>query len=631
MEGICGLIGFNGDQTEIDSKIDLMAGSLSDGEPLQISKLCGSNWALACGGWSTAHWQPITFTHQHDGLVLAGVADIHNLGELVAKRGMPGSNVGAVLAACYRAEPNDWPLSIRGNFAVLIIDVEARRFMTATDRLGIRPLYWSKQGQRYYLSSRLDAIRRVCPALEINASAIYAYMHNSMVPSPHTIYANVQKLEPGFLLKAGSERHEVVRYWDISATPKIAGSVDEIAGQVFQQIESAVALMKNGIAAEEELGCFLSGGTDSSSICGLLSRMTRHPVAAFSIGFPENGYDEMFYARVAAKAFGLAHHEFYIQPHDVLQLLPAIVGAHDEPFGNASVIPTFFGVRSAASNGVRYMLAGDGGDEIFAGNERYGTQQLFRNYFRVPKAIRAGLLEPLLLNRLDRLSIEIFRKAGSYIRRAKMPEVERLQSYRYVTNEEMFTPSFMSANDLEAIARVPAKHFEELPGAAPLDRHLYLDMKLTITDNDLRKVTRACDLAQVRVRYPMLDYPVVNLGFRIPADLKLKGTTGLRYIFKRAFRELLPQEILTKQKHGFGLPISQWLRNDPKIKQFAHDLLFAQKHLQRGYFRPDFVKRLWELQLSDNTPYYGAMVWQMVMLEAWHRRHMENEELQVMV
>lgn len=629
MEGICGLICFDGDRTEIEAKIGLMAEGLSDGEPLQIAKLAGNNWALACGGWSAAHWQPITFAYHGDGLAMVGVVDIHNLSELVAKHAVSSQDVGAVLAACYRAEPKDWPLSIRGNFAVFVIDVQAQRLQAATDRVGIRPLYWRKQGQRYYLSSRLGAIRRVCPALEIDGSAIYAYMHNSMVPSPHTIYKNVQKLEPGFLLKTDRNGHEVVRYWDISAVPKISGSADEIAGKVYRQIESAVAVMKNGIAAEEELGCFLSGGTDSSSICGLLSSMTPRSVAAYSIGFPENGYDEMVYARIAAKAFGLTHHELYIQPSDVLQLLPALMAAHDEPFGNASIIPAFFGVRSAASHGVRYMLAGDGGDEIFAGNERYGTQQLFRNYYKVPKAIRAGVLEPLLLNRLDRLSVEIFRKAGSYIRRAKMSEVERLLSYRYVTDEEMFTPAFMTSNDLKSIAGIAERHFEVLREATPLDRHLYLDMKMTITDNDLRKVTRACDLAQVRVRYPMLDYPVIDLGFRIPPHLKLKGTTGLRHIFKRAFCDLLPQEILTKQKHGFGLPISQWLRSNPKIKQFAYELLFAPRHLQRGYFSPGFIKKLWERQLNDKTPYYGAIVWQLVMLEAWHRVHFEEEFISV--
>jgi asparagine synthase (glutamine-hydrolysing) len=627
MEGICGLLSCDNTQPEIQEKIDRMASYLSDGEPLKFSKITGSNWALACGGWSEEHWQPITLAHQDENLAMVGVADIYNLAELAAMHRLPPQNVGAIVTACYRSDESEWPLQIRGNFAVIIMDKRANRFVAATDRVGIRPLYWHKHGNLYYLSSRIGAIRRICPSLEINGDGVYAYMHHSMIPSPHTIYKDVQKLEPGFFLKADASRYEPVQYWDISANPKISGSEEDIARRVYQQIEGAVALLKNGIATEKELGCFLSGGTDSSSICGLLSKSLKQPVAAYSIGFPEDGYDEMFYARVAAKAFNLAHHEHYIQPEEVLKILPGIATAYDEPFGNASAVPTYHCARTAALNGVRYMLAGDGGDEIFAGNERYGTQQLFRNYFKVPNAIRRGVLEPLLLNRFERLPLGIFHKAGSYIRRAQMPEVERILSYRYVTDEEMFSPSFLSSRNLETIGSVLTRHFNHLANAAPLDCHLYMDMKLTITDNDLRKVTRMCELAHVRVRYPMLDHPVIDLGFRIPIGLKLKGTTGLRYIFKRAFRSLLPQEILTKPKHGFGLPISQWLRHDAKIKQFAHDLLFDQRHLQRGYFQADFVKKLWNLHLNDKTPYYGSIVWQLIMLEAWQRVHYGGETL----
>ncbi|MGH7495704.1 MAG: asparagine synthase [bacterium] len=625
MEGICGLISCDDQRVDFSSSIDQMARCLSDGEPLQFTKIIGSNWALACAGWSEPYWRPITFAHQVDHLTIAGVADIHNLAELAWRHGMSAENVGALLLAGFRANAQDWLLQIRGSFALILIDSNTRRCMAATDRVGIRPLYWRREGNRYYLGSRISAIRQVCPSLQVDGGAIYAYMQHSMIPSPYTIYQDVQKLEAGHCLHAEARRHNLMRYWDISVSPKLHESEATIAGKVHSQIDQATAIMKNGLATEKELGCFLSGGTDSSSICGLLSKRMQ-PVAAYSIGFPENGYDEMFYARVAAKAFGLAHHEYYVQPDDVLSLLPGIVAAYDEPFGNASAIPTHFCVKSAAANGVRYMLAGDGGDEIFGGNERYGTQQLFRNYFKLPGLLRAGVLEPLLLHRLEKVPLELFRKAGSYIRRAKMPEVERIESYRYVTDAELFTSSFLASCHGKAINAVSAMHFNRLPEAALLDRHLYMDMKMTISDNDLRKVSRMCDLAHTRIRYPMLDHQVIDLGFHLPTDLKLKGTQGLRYIFKKAFGNLLPQEILTKQKHGFGLPISQWLRGNTRIKQFAHDLLFDQRHLHRGYFNPQFIHKLWDLQLHDATPYYGTIVWQLVMLEAWHRVHLEGAQ-----
>lgn len=627
MEGICGIVSFGELKTEVREKISVMANFLSDGEKLSIRCLAGRKWALASGGWDETRWQPITFSFQDEELALVGVADIHNLEELSQIHRTPQRDVGKLLASCYRKYGEEWPARVHGNFAVIVVDLGKQNVYAVTDPIGIRPLYWSKVGDHIFLSSRIGAIRQVAPSSEIEPRAIYAYLHHSMVPSPYTIYQNVWKIEPGCFFKADANISGIKRYWDISNLPKLHGSEEEISEEIYERLDRSVALFSGDIVPKSEIACFLSGGTDSSSICGLLAKRSRNKVDAYSIGFPENGYDEMYYAHVAAETFGLEHHKYYIRPGDVIDLLPRIISAYDEPFGNASAVPAYYGAKSANENGVQYLLAGDGGDEIFAGNERYSLQQLFRNYKKIPRPIRTALFEPLLLNRLEKLPIEAFRKAGSYVRRANMPEVARIHSYRYVSDAELFTTDFLNAHDFHAIEQIAEKHFNALQEASVLDRHLYMDMKLTITDNDLRKVSRTCDLAQVRVRYPMLDRSVVDLGFRIPSRLKLKGTSGLRYIFKRAFRDLLPPEILKKKKHGFGLPISEWLRSDPKIKTFAMDLLFDSRHLQRGYFRKDFVQRLWDLHSNDDTPYYGTILWQMVMLEGWHRVHEEGKTL----
>jgi asparagine synthase (glutamine-hydrolysing) len=627
MEGICGLISFDNTLERPSQMIDEMASALSDGESLSVSKVTGSNWALACTNWKEDHWQPKTFAHQDEKLAIVGIADIHNLHYIARQHNISVENVGAVVAAIFRSDPEKWALQIRGTFSIIIIENETERFVAATDRIGIRPLYWHRQGNVYYLCSRLGGVRCVCRSLEIDDGAIYAYMHHSMIPSPYTIYKNVQKLEPGFLLKADARRHTLVQYWDITNMPKLSESEDEIAERVYGCIDGAVSVIKEGVAKEGKLACFLSGGTDSSSICGLLSRSSNAPIGAYSVGFSETDYNEMFYANTAAKEFSLTHNVRYLQPKDVIDLLPYIVRAYDEPFGNSSAIPVLYCVRSAACDGVLHMFAGDGGDEIFAGNQRYARQQLFRDYYKIPRTVRNYILEPLLMNRLERLPCWFFRKAGSYVRRAKMCDIDRIYSYRYATDKEMFDPIFLSRCNSESMASIPRKHFSRLPDATPLDRHLYLDMKLTATDNDLRKVTRMCEVAHVRVRYPMLDYPVIDLGFLIPADLKLKGTKNLRYIFKRAFLDLLPQEILKKRKQGFGIPIAAWLRTDRRIREFASKLLFDKRHLDRGYFNPGFVRKLWNMNLNDRRGIYGSMVWDLVMLEAWHLEHLDNEPL----
>jgi len=627
MEGICAILSFDKPIDELDNKISLMAKQLSDGETLNVSKITGENWGIACGAWQEAYWSQISFVHKEDNLIIAGIAELYNLPELVKKFEIPSTELGRIITACYHIEPNDWPLQLRGTFAFIVWDLTKQKLSVVTDRIGIRPIHWYKDGKVYYIGSRINTIRKVCGRLETEPTAIYAYMHHNMIPSPMTVFKNVYKVEPGYMLQVDAKQNRQRRYWDITNTPKLTGSVNQISEQIYSTLDNSVELMQNGVADARELACFLSGGTDSSTICGLLSKKSQEPVEAYSIGFPENSYDEMLYARIASRTYGLNHHEYYMQPDDILEHLNSISKAYDEPFNNSSAFPAYKLARLANSNGAHYLIAGDGGDEIFAGNERYSTQQIFRNYSKIPLVIRQALIEPLMLNRLEKLPV--FRKGGNYIRRAKMPEVERLHSFRYVSDEEMFLGSFLYMCDRDAVSTISASHFDRLTDAELLDRHLYLDMKFTITDNDLRKVTRMCELAHVRVRYPMLDHSVVELGFQIPVNLKLKGVKGLRYIFKHAFRQILPKEILTKPKWGFGLPISQWLRSEPKIRDFTHDLLFDKRHLQRGYFNPQFVEKLWQRQLQDSTSYFGAVTWQLVMLEAWQRLHIAGESLKI--
>ncbi|MBN1559670.1 hypothetical protein JW998_05430 [candidate division KSB1 bacterium] len=620
MEGICGFISFDRALVDIPISIQEMAHSLSDGETLDYEFTMNSNWAMArsyCPGKTTCRK---TFLYHDAELSLVAVADIYNAAELAPEYDGEKSEIGKVLAACYKKNGREWAVKIRGNFAIILFDVKKNQMIAITDRFGVRPLVWHKRGNTFYFASRMNAIAELVRPLDVNNAAVYAYIQLEMIPAPMTIYKNVHKLEPGYQMCARQDSYDIDHYWDISNQPKLQNK-DEIAEHVYETLSKAVDLTRNGVKNQAELGCFLSGGTDSSTICGLLSRLNGDKVKAYSIGFPENGYDEMMYARIAAKAFHLDHNEYYVKPADVMHAFPKLLHAYDEPYGNSSIIPAYFCALNARESGVTCMLAGDGGDEIFGGNQRYSEQQVFRNYFKLPGLVRRSLLEPLLLNRLERLPLTLFQKAGSYIRRAKMGEVERIDSYRYVQDEELFDPAFLDSNMMKETANIAESHFARLKDAELLDRHLYLDMKMTITDNDLVKVTRMTELAGVHVRYPMLDHPLVDLAFRIPTSLKLKGTYGLRYIFKYAFRDLLPVEIIQKKKHGFGLPISEWLRKQPDVQDFARDLLFSRDHLQRGYVKPDFVEKLWRLHLQDNTPYYGTILWKLIMLEAWHQSH----------
>jgi len=627
MEGICGLVNLGRNSDQLQSKIRAMLNALSDGDELVPTILAKDSWALACAGWVGKEWKPITFAYQDERLALVAVGDVFNFDKLADELRIDVADKAAILAENYRTNPHAWAEKIHGNFAVIIYDQQRHLVVAAVDRLGIRPLCWMKRGDFIYMGSRLNVVKAAAVNLDINPSAIYAFIQHEMIPAPMTIYKDVQKLEPGYTLTGEPAQVRLARYWDITAAPKLSGRTDDIAKGVYEKLDAAVLMMSNGRARPDQVGGFLSGGTDSSSICGLMSQQQSKPVDAFSIGFTENGYDEMSYARIAAKAFGLRHHQFYTQPHDVLKAFPMLMRAYDEPFGNSSIIPAYFCALEAKKNGIDYLLAGDGGDELFGGNERYSMQQVFRNYFKAPALLRKGLLEPMLLDRLEKLPIGLLRKAGSYVRRANLPEVERIYSYKYVSDDEVFDPTFLTSSTVELAFGIANDHFARMSEAGALDRHLYLDMKMTIADNDLVKVTHMTEAAGIRVRYPMLDQDLVDYAFRIPAELKLAGTQGLRFIFKRAVRDLLPVEIIKKPKHGFGLPIAEWLRNNQKIKQFTQDLLFDSRLEQRGYFKKGFIEHLWTMQLNDQTPYYGTLLWKFIVLESWHRIHVEQESL----
>ncbi len=621
MEGICCIVDPNRNSDALKAEVRDMARALSDGESLTVDVLVGEGWALAVAHWDSNSWTPLTFHLEDEDLALVGIAQLD-----AANNGPSGHSITSAdrFREAYRKHGMPDFSAIRGEFAIAGFDKKQRHAWAAIDKFGIRPLYGYREGEKLVLASRLRCIRRTVRSLEIDPQAVYAYVFQSVIPAPLSIYKAVFKLLPGGYITFDGASVKTGTYWDIVAYPKLNHSLQNAAREIFVTLQEAVEASARDVA--QRAGCFLSGGTDSSTICGLFRRFRQQPVPAFSIGFPEEGYDELYYARIAAKHFDLDHREVYLQPDDVSKLLPDIIEAYDEPFGNSSAIPTLFCARNASQSGVDYLLAGDGGDEIFAGNSRYGKDRIFQWYGKLPAPVRSHILEPLVLNRLERLPVGVFYKAGSYIRRARLSEVERLFSYTYFHEDQIFSADFPLAESKNGLWEIRRQHFERLNGVPILDRYLYLDMKLTIADNDLRKVNRMCELAGVRVRYPMLSQSVVEFGFKLPAHWKLRGVSGLRYIFKKAFADFLPEAIIKKKKHGFGLPISQWLQRHPGIQSYVKPYLMpAHAGKDHGFFRREFLDEIWRLQLEDSTPYWGSVVWRLFMFQAWYQHHYLEE------
>jgi asparagine synthase (glutamine-hydrolysing) len=487
--------------------------------------------------------------------------------------------------------------------------------LLAIDRMGTRPLYYAVAGSTLVFGSTLDAIMAFPGiASDVDRQAIYDYVYFHMVPGPRTIRAGCHRLLPGSFLRWRDGKAEAGRYWEMRFVEHDRRPLPELRKDFFAALREGVAQA----AQDGTVGSFLSGGTDSSTIAGILGEVTGEPARTYSIGFEAEGYDEMRYARIAARHFGTRHHEYYVTPEDVVSAIPRIAAVHDQPFGNASAVPTYYCAKLARSDGVDTLLGGDGGDELFGGNERYATQYLYSLYSDLPVGVRKGLIEPAL-SLLPPLGL--MGKAQRYVRNASLPMPARYDHYNLLERlgpEVVFTRDFLGAVDREAPPAQMASAYHAAHARSLINRMLALDLKYTLADNDLPKVSRSCELARVEARYPMLSDVLVDFSARLAPELKLKRTR-LRYFFKDALRGFLPDDIVAKTKHGFGLPFGPWLRGHAALRQITLDSLADLK--RRRIIRAEFVDELTSVHVATHARYYGTMVWVLVMLEQWFKEH----------
>jgi asparagine synthase (glutamine-hydrolysing) len=554
--------------------------------------------------------------------VAAADLDLVNLAELRALTGLTG--VCEVLARLFELEGWQGLRRLRGAFAVALWDPRQAAVWLAVDHFGMRRLYYATTPDGVAFASRPSALLAV-PGVRATVAPgmVFDYLNFGFVPAPDSAFEGIHRLPPGHLLTIRHGEASPAPYWDVEYPERRLGRREgEIATR--QMVEEAVAAALTD-APVKETGAFLSGGTDSSTVLGYMARLSGERVNAFSIGFREERYDEMHYADLAARKFGAAHYKHIITPDEALGLLPRLVEAYDEPFGNNSAIGTFFCAKLARECGVTRLLAGDGGDEIFGGNERYASDRIFARYQHVPALLRRGLIEPVLRALPDGGGTPVG-KAQRYVRRANIPNPRRLYSYRFYfagEGQSYLAPDFLRACDLESPWRVVEEHFARARASSELNRIMYMDMKLTLADNDLLKVTRTAELAGIGVRFPFLDRLLVEFTGTLPADFKVRGMEK-RYLFKRAFSEMLPPEILAKRKHGFGVPTSDWLRDHAGFRDLARETLLSPWARRLGFFRPDALERLFALHAADTTPYHGDQLWTVLMLHLWYRRHVEG-------
>ncbi len=500
---------------------------------------------------------------------------------------------------------------VTGDFAVGLNLPDGRSFM-AVDRFAIQTLCYRVVDGQLRFAARADDLAD--SSTGIDPQAIFDYLYFHVIPSPRTIYKGIYRLPPAHHALFENGHITVAPYWTPSFKEQKNPSLDALKDEFRQLLHESVVSQLDG----SKPACFLSGGTDSSTVAGMIGLTSGKVAASYSIGFHAQGYDEMEYARLAARHFKTEHHEYYVTPDDVVRGVPTVAAYFDQPFGNSSALPSYFCAKMAREDGVTKVLAGDGGDELFGGNSRYAKQRVFGWYGHVPGLIQKGLMEPLLGARAAQ-TLALTRKAGSYVEQARVPMPDRMQMYNLIMRMgpgEVLTPQLLAQIDTSTPLALQRSVWQAPQGGSALNKELSYDWRFTLAESDLPKVLGATGCAGLAVGFPMLDQRLLDFSLKLPTEYKLKGLK-LRWFFKEALRGFLPDEIIKKKKQGFGLPFGVWANTHPALKALATDSLNSLA--RRGVVRADFVQTLLAQRLPEHPGYFGEMVWILMMLEQWLR------------
>jgi len=500
---------------------------------------------------------------------------------------------------------------LRGMFAFALWDDRRQQLLLARDRVGIKPLYYTEVGGRLLFASEVKALLQApdVPGT-VNWRAVNHLFTFVCTPLDESIIEGVHKLPPGHRLIATPGRApRIERYWDLHFVPERGRSEEYFVERLRELLEESVRLH---LVSDVPLGAFLSGGIDSSSVVATMAQRVSTPVKTFSIGFTEAKFSEVEYARLVAGRFATEHHELILEP-DVLDILDELARYLDEPFGDPSAIPTYM-VSKLASEHVKVVLSGDGGDELFAGYDRYVVEARERRVELPPVARRLlGLAADLMPDGMrGRNFLGHFSLAGA------ARYLDALTLFRHDAKRRLFRPEILEvfANDdpwrdaLGFIASAPDHWLSALQ---------YLDIKTYLPLDILTKVDRMSMAHSLEARVPLLDHKLIEFAATIPPELQLRGG-ATKYIFKRAMRSILPSEIIDRPKRGFAVPLAGWFRGPSAA--FLRDLLLSARSRQRGIFNADAIERLIARQASGRA--LDWQLWMLVSFEMWFRTFLDG-------
>jgi asparagine synthase (glutamine-hydrolysing) len=564
--------------------------------------------------------QPIFNEDRTNAVILNG--EIYNFQELRTELETRGhrfatrSDTEAIVHA-YEEYGPECVARLRGMFAFALWDATRNRLLLARDRVGKKPLYYAADAGCLRFASELKALLRD-PGLkrEIDLESMEDYFTFGAVGAPRTIFQGISQLPPAHYLVWERGALRVSEYWDVPQGP-VAVRSERQALEAFDEVFTDAVRLR--LISDVPLGAFLSGGVDSSAVVEAMARLSSGPVVTTSVAFPERRFSEAEHARVVADRLATQHHELLVSPR-AAEVLPRLVWHLDEPFADASALPTYY-VAKAARERVTVALSGDGGDEVFAGYERrYGLNRWeARLRGRLPGWFRSGVLGPLgqMYPKADWLprplrARYVLQNLATTFERAYFADLSR---FRPEDKSALLSPEFQtSLNGYDSFESF-RRHFDRVRGLDPLTRLLYVDLKTWLANDILVKVDRMSMASSLEVRSPLLDHKVIEFAASLPSDLKYRGPVS-KYLLKRHLDGRVPASVIYRPKQGFEIPLAAWLRGE--LREMGRELVLSPRALGRGYARPARVRVLWDEHQRGHRD-RASQLWALMILELWHR------------
>ncbi len=520
----------------------------------------------------------------------------------------------------YDAYGSDCLALLRGMFAFAIWDAADRSLFLARDRVGKKPLLYShqKNGDLIFGSEFQALLEHPAVSREVDNDAIDAYLSYLCVPAPQTAFKQIRKLEPGHWLRWKGGKTETNRYWRPDFANKIKITEEEAIEETTRILRESTRLR---LISEVPLGAFLSGGVDSSIVVALMAQESEQPVKTFSIGFEEEDFSELKYAKRVAEHVGAEYNEFVVRPN-ALDVIPLLVEHYGEPYADSSAIPTYY-VAKETRKFVTVALNGDGGDESFAGYERYAAMRIAETYERIPNTLRKAIEAPVNLLPTSELKRSRFRDAKRFLKAAKLPRTERyfrwMSTFNSETKPELYTRDFAASIAGNNASDLLDRWFATANGTGTLDATLLTDQMTYLPNDLLVKVDIASMANSLEARSPFLDHNVIEFAASLPENLKMRGVET-KSLLKKVAARLVPKDVVYRRKMGFGVPIGKWFRED--MKDFVRGILLSERSLTRGIIRPEIIER-YVNEHTSATRDHSFQLWTLLMLELWFQRFID--------